>query len=211
MAIKLDLTGQRYGMLVVIERSHLRSTDGKPQWRLRCDCGREAHLVAARFRSMGQQSCGCLMVAKGRNLKHGFSRSRTYRIWNGMHSRCTNPNQTGFEHYGGRGIKVCARWSSFENFLADMGVAPRGKTLDRYPNVNGNYEPGNCRWATGSEQCRNRRNTVYLTFRGETKPSSDWAAAVGLRPHVVIGRLRLGWSVERALTEPLHFRPTRKP
>jgi len=119
-----------------------------------------------------------------------------------MLTRCTNPNFPGFYKHGGRGIRVCERWHSFENFLADMGERPSGKTLDRINN-NGHYEPGNCRWATTAEQSVNTRQNHFLTFMGETMTLSQWTAKMGLRRGCIGERIARGWSVARALTEPV--------
>lgn len=105
------------------------------------------------------------------------------------------------EHYDG--VTCCDRWASFEAFLADMGECPLGHTLDRFPNANGNYEPGNCRWATMAEQNANRSNCIVLTHNGETKTASEWARDIGMRPNTLFMRLRLGWDHARALTTPV--------
>lgn len=119
-----------------------------------------------------------------------------------MHTRCTNKKHPKFRLYGGRGIAVCARWKSFEAFLADMGERPVGTTLDRVDR-NGNYEPGNCRWATDGEQNRNRSTNVHLTFRGDTLTVAEWARRLGLLKSTIRGRLKAGWIVEDALSVPV--------
>ena len=118
-----------------------------------------------------------------------IARTPTYRIWIAMRSRCTNPNNAGFHKYGGRGIKVCARWQSFENFFADMGERPEGMTLEREDN-DGNYEPTNCRWATPAEQSRNTRRNRMLTYAGETLCMADWAERRGVGWDTLYHRLR---------------------
>lgn len=133
-------------------------------------------------------------------MKHGLSKTVGYRTWYAMLQRCQNPRNPVFRRYGGRGITVCDRWQSFENFYADMGSRPTPKhSIDRIDN-NGNYEPGNCRWATPHEQARNRGDNYLIEWRGETRCLSDWCEVVGLTYSTVKGRLDSGWSVERALT-----------
>ena len=130
--------------------------------------------------------------------------SREYIIWGLMRQRCRNPKATGYHRYGGRGIKVCERWDSFENFWADMGPRPSPRhTIERSDN-DGNYEPGNCRWATYADQSRNKRNNRNLTLNGETLCLNDWANKTGLTSRAIGRRLSLGWSIESALTAALH-------
>ena len=118
-----------------------------------------------------------------------------------MIHRCTNPRASGWKYWGGRGITVCERWlTSFEDFLADMGERPPGTTIDRYPNKEGNYEPGNVRWATPTTQARNRRGNSLIEFRGSTRPLASWAESVGISPAALTWRLKHGWSIELALT-----------
>lgn len=173
---QLSLTGQRFGRLVAIGPTPHRSTNREVLWLCRCDCGTTIERVGRNLKRGTAKSCGCLQkeivadLAKTNNRTHGHTtlgrRSGTYSAWSEMIARCTNPKKKMFRYYGGRGVKVCDRWlNSFENFLADMGARPPGRnhtgkrsfySLDRIIN-NGNYEPGNCRWATWKEQCANRR------------------------------------------------------
>jgi hypothetical protein len=144
--------------------------------------------------------------------KHGHSpasgRSQTYTSWQSMLSRCIyRKHSPVWRHYGGRGIKVCDRWMQFANFLADMGERPNGKTLDRFPNQNGNYEPGNCRWATRKEQADNSATPKILVYAGLSLSIADWSRRLGATNLSLVGkRLRRGWTLERAVTEPV---PTR--
>lgn len=141
------------------------------------------------------------------NIKHGGHGTVTYKRWKSMNQRCTNPAASNFKHYGGRGVTICERWrASFAAFLADMGECPGAHmTLDRLDNSKG-YEPGNCRWATMAEQNRNRSHCVMLTHNGITQNITDWAIALGMRPQTLTERLRLGWTPERALTQPIKAR-----
>jgi len=133
---------------------------------------------------------------------HGMSQTRIYNIWKGMLRRTTNPDDSAYPHYGGRGIAVCERWQSLDGFLADMGPTYADDlTLERV-DVGGDYEPGNCRWATVAEQARNKRNTRLLEFRGRALVISDWAKVLGVSAKTLTSRIyQYGWSVERALTE----------
>lgn len=138
-------------------------------------------------------------------IKHGhvcgYKESRTYKSWRSMRNRCRNPKAPIYKKYGARGIKVCERWDSFENFLVDMGERPEGKTLDRFPNGKGDYEPGNCRWATPSEQARNTSFVRIIEFNGERMPQCDWAKKIGLHRTALGLRLKK-WPLEKALTTP---------
>lgn len=140
-----------------------------------------------------------------RNTKHGGHGTLTYSRWKAMMQRCHDPNQQHYARYGGAGVTVCERWKDFANFRADMGeCADRSLTLDRIEGAKG-YEPGNCRWVTKAEQSRNRpRHCVRLTHNGITKNLSDWARDIGITPTALRGRLRIGWSVERALTKSVN-------
>jgi hypothetical protein len=161
-----DLTGQRFGRLVALRAE---SADGVRRWVCICDCGNECrYLTGDLRRKVGVTSCGCKRaeaLSAKRAPVHGMTRTRTYKSWQSMHQRCANPNTKHFAYYGGRGISVCARWNEFANFLEDMGVRPPGRTLDRIE-TDGNYEKGNCRWATPAEQQANRRAPKPCTKRG---------------------------------------------
>lgn len=133
-----------------------------------CSCGKETKCRVSVLRSGYRVSCGCFRIERVRaaKLKHGHASNgkptREYYSWRSMHCRCYVPKTAGYKYYGGRGIKVCERWHSFENFLEDMGRRPAGKSLDRFPDKDGDYEPGNCRWATSGEQLLNRNKRVVL-------------------------------------------------
>lgn len=129
------------------------------------------------------------------------SKTPEYRSWEAMKARCYNKHNIGYEHYGAKGVRVCARWlNSFDRFYEDMGPRPEGMTLDR-KDVNGNYEPGNCRWATGKEQNNNATFNVVLKHDGREQTMSQWASELGWPVMTIHARInRLGWSVEKALT-----------
>lgn len=145
---------------------------------------------------------------RARNYRHGYKTSgkysSEYSIWMNMRARCNNPANTSYANYGARGIKVCERWESdFLNFLEDMGRRPSRKhSIDRIDN-NGHYEPSNCRWATFSEQARNRRTSRFIEFRGRSLTLAEWAQEIGIDMRTLHLRLKNGWSIERALTQPL--------
>jgi hypothetical protein len=128
--------------------------------------------------------------------------TRTYKSWNAMRERCSNSSASNYADYGGRGIVVCDRWSTFENFLADMGERPEGMTLDR-KDTSGNYEPSNCRWATPTEQQRNRAFTSKLTYRGETKALVAWCEEFGISPALLRQRIGKGWSLRKCFETPI--------
>lgn len=143
------------------------------------------------------------------NTKHGHATggrlTAEYRAWQCMITRCENSNSINYAEYGGSGITVCERWrNSFAAFLEDMGLKPGPEyTLDRYPNPAGNYEPGNCRWATPKQQARNRRTNLLLTYNGQTKTLAEWAERTGFRGGTIKRRLERGWSVRDAIETPL--------
>jgi len=208
MSKRIDLTGQRFGRLTVVEKAE-RATDGRALWRCTCECGGEKITRAQRLSSGATRSCGCLGREKSAerapdlsraNRTHGMTDTPEYESWSAMVQRCTNQRNPDYSGYGGRGITVCGRWrTSFEAFYADMGPRPAETSLDRI-DVNGNYEPGNCRWATRKEQQRNtRRNRLVMAF-GEELPLAEWAERIGIDYGALQGRLDRGWSTERALT-----------
>lgn len=180
-----DYTGMRYGRLLTLQYAGVRQ--GRRSYLCACECGNQSVVPAHRLVSGQTTSCGCRkreVAAQNCRLNHippthGMSKTPTFSAWSSMIER-SKANYSRAENYAGRGITVCDRWLKFENFFADMGLRPTGKTIDRI-DVNGNYEPTNCRWATNKEQQRNRRNTRYLVINGARRPLMDVADELGIK------------------------------
>lgn len=204
---RIEILDQRFKRLIVLrELPNRRSPNGESRrWCLcQCDCGKEVVVRVGRLLSGNTGSCGCLSrdTTRKRALKHGHNRAGendpTYKSWTHMKDRCLNPRNKSYSYYGGRGITVCGRWLDFANFLEDMGEKPRGTSLDRINN-DGNYEPGNCRWANAKQQNRNRRWNVWIEFQGRKMILTDWAKEIGISRMGLVRRLNK-WSLEDALT-----------
>lgn len=201
----VDRAGQRVGKLVVFCRADNKYEKDAVRacWLCLCDCGGKIVVTGQNLsRGLsgkgGTRSCGCLM---GKTTKHGMVGTSVYRIWHMMLQRCTNPRNSAYSSYGGRGITVCDEWRDFKNFYADMGDRPKDKTLDRINNNLG-YNKENCRWATKQQQVNNRRSNRYLTFNGITKTTSEWAKITDIPSHTIRARLNSGWTLEKSLTTP---------
>lgn len=181
----------------------------RPGIRVACDCGGTKVLRPNNLTNGKTSSCGCLkhQMMSERRLRHGesswFGATKEYQLWKAMRQRCENPKHIAYPHYGGRGIRVFSAWrKSFKAFLADVGRAPSPQhSIDRI-NVDGHYEPGNVRWATSSEQARNRTTTRRIEWAGASRTPAEWDAVLGLRRGTTAQRLRIGWTVERTLTTP---------
>ena len=161
-SMRVDLTGQSFDRLTVLSYAG-NDQDRRALWRCACSCGKDVVVLGKWLRAGRVKSCGCLRKEMIASVKasHRMSATATYRSWASMLTRCSNPKQESYKRYGEIGICVCEQWKRFENFFDDMGVRPEGRTLDRI-NPFGNYEPGNCRWATPSEQSRNTRGHVAI-------------------------------------------------
>lgn len=211
MGKMIDITGQRFGRLVVVGKTDVVRS-GHRLWNVVCDCGSARLTTSQNLRSGTQQSCGCLQRELSRERMkvqartHGMTDTGTWRTWMSMRQRCECEYTHAYPRYAGRGITVCERWQSFENFLADMGERPPGTTLDRYPDKDGNYEPGNCRWATPQQQNDNRAATLWIELDGKRMTLKRWAEHLGMNYGTLFGRLRKGWSPERTLRTPIDKR-----
>lgn len=213
-----ELSGRKFNRLTVIRFSHI-GRHGHTFWVCMCDCGKQVTVAGRHLKDSGTKSCGCysseLHRIGSRGFKHGHSPrgnfSRTYRIWTHMISRCKYESDDRYYQYGGRGITVCDQWSGengFASFLADMGEAPKGLSIDRIDNNKG-YCKDNCRWATAAEQNRNTTRNILITFNGKTQCVQDWAIQLGIKYQTLSYRLK-HWSIEKALTTPIDVRYSRK-
>jgi hypothetical protein len=201
---RIDLTGQKFGRLTVLHYSH--TIDQKAMWQCECECGNKPIIVAASLRSGHTKSCGCykLEAAAIANTTHGLSgkKTRLYEIWIGMKARCFRKSHRAYKYYGGRGITVCQEWKDdFKAFYdwAFINGYEEDLSLDRI-DVNGNYEPNNCKWATFLEQSRNKQNSSFIEINGEYKTIAEWSEISGVKPGTFHSRIARGWEGEELLT-----------
>lgn len=198
--------GEKYNMLTCIGKDESRDYR---YYLFRCECGQIKSIIACNVKDGYTKSCGC-RPNKG-NTKHGMHGTKLYGIWKGIRERCNNPNTNRHHIYHDKGISICEEWNDFTNFSnwAMENGYEDGLTIDRI-DVNGNYEPSNCRWATQKEQANNKSNSRYLSFNGETHTLGEWASITGISLRTIWKRLDSGWSVEEALTvEPFVGRNNR--
>lgn len=207
-----DLTGQKFGRWTVVSQADRKHS--QTYWNCVCECGKTKSVYSQSLVKGLSMSCGCARDEETarRNFKHGVCDGchtkqppRTYNCWRNMKARCQNPNNHKYPIYGGRGIQVCERWQDFSNFLSDIGECHGNEfSIDRIDN-DGNYELGNCRWATMEQQMSNQSTNNLVTFNGETKTVSQWSRQLGIKYGTILRRINSGnWSVEKALTEPVH-------
>ena len=200
----LAFEGAKFGRLTVVSNIQERRGDF---WMVKviCECGKTRIVRTVSLTSGHTLSCGC---SRKETFIHGHSRtnakSATYRSWGAMKDRCSNRNHSHWKNYGGRGIKVCARWkNSFENFLNDVGECPPGLEIERINN-DAWYKPGNCRWATRKEQARNTRLSKIIVYQGRKQHLIEVARELNILPHTLYCRIFIyGWSVERSISEPV--------
>lgn len=202
----IDITGKTFGAWTV--KNHVTGE----KWLCQCVCGRIKELYKSSLLYGLSLCCGCLNKEKNRelgrrlqkfSLKHGKTGTPEYRAWQAAKNRCYNSKLKSYKDYGGRGITVCERWlNSFENFLEDIGERPSAShSLERI-NVNGNYSPDNCRWATKVEQAKNTRRNIYIEINGELKVVSDLCKEFGVLDKVVYARIATGWDPLKAVSTP---------
>lgn len=194
----IDMTGRTLGRWYVIKLHHTKLA-GRTAWLCRCQCGRETPVDGCSLRRGASTQCDTCGHAT-----HGLYQTREYKSWQAMMERCHSPRHKSYPRYGGKGITVCQRWrKSFSAFLKDMGPRPPKHSIERRNNSLG-YTPDNCCWATATEQQRNTRKNRFLTFNGKTMCVAAWAEHVGIPPCTLRTRINtLGWSTERALTQPV--------
>lgn len=200
-----DISGQTFGQLTAIEYSH---TTGKVAfWRCICSCGKEVNVRGTHLRNGNSKSCGhdryknAVIASRLVSIKHGMEGSPTYISWKSMKERCLKAYHKSHDRY--KDVEICQEWiDSFESFLADMGKRPDGTSLDRIDNEKG-YFKENCRWATGKQQCRNKRNNRIIDYNGQSKTIAEWSEITGVPHDTLCFRIKSGWSVERALFQPV--------
>lgn len=207
-----DLTGQKFGRLLVVKRADDKYYGGVryTAWLCRCDCGNMTVVNTSSLTSGNTTSCGCYSseLKSSRAKTHGMSKTRLYNIWNGMLTRCYNEHSTKYDNYGKRGIKVCEEWHKFENFYEWAKTsgynedAKYGDCTIKREDVNGDYCPENCKWANSKEQANNTTTNKLITWNNETKTASQWEEIVGIKASVIRERLRNGWNEGKALTTP---------
>lgn len=198
-----DHTGKTFGYLTVIERIPVKG--GKAKWKCQCKCGNIVYPVSQALVLGTTKSCGCKRTADlvSRNSSHNLSHNPSYRIWVGMMDRCHNEKSKKYYGYGERGIKVCQRWHDVENFINDMGERPSPKhSIDRI-DVNGNYEPENCRWATPMEQGSNKRNLNMLSIDGKEIHLAEASRLFNIPENTIRNRLNSGMTHDEAIKVPV--------
>jgi len=196
----IDRIGQRYERLIVVARApNANATDTNARWHCKCDCGRMVLAYGQDLAKGKVKSCGCLNAE--RIFKHGQSRTKVYHVWKQIFQRCENPKSGSYENYGARGITVDPSWRDFEIFIADMGECPEGMTIERINN-DGPYCKTNCEWATMKVQRNNSRQNRRLKAFGREQTLMQWVEEFNVPWDRVRARLRYGWTIEAALTQP---------
>lgn len=206
--------GTRFGRLTVLAESPERTPAKNVRWLCRCDCGAVRAVLSSNLRRGLSQSCGCAIIDATRksNRTHGRSgRNPEYIAWCRMRQRCLNPKKDSFIHYGGRGITVCPEWESFERFYVDMGARPSPlHSIDRI-DVDGPYSPENCRWATKTEQARNKRSNIRLSHNGRTMTLAEWAIETEVSYSSLYRRFKAGLPANQVLAPRIRHHREKNP
>lgn len=204
MSKLIDLTGQKFGRLTVLKID--KKVGRTYYWLCQCECGNLKVVRGSHLKSGKIQSCRCLQKETAKNLstEHGLSRTKLAKVWDGIKERCYNPNNKSYKNYGGRGIKMSSEWKynfiAFYKWAIENGYKD-GLTIDRI-NVNGHYEPFNCRWITQKKQMNNTRVNVYITYNNETHTMQEWSEMTNISYSTLRGRYRRKWDIEKMLTTP---------
>lgn len=206
-----DLTGMTFGRLTVVSVGNdfvSKNGERRMRWRCLCECGNYVDVLPYNLKRSNTKSCGCLNddVRIEHSTKHGDRHTRLYSIWTGIKTRCFDKNNATYKRYGGRGITMCDEWKNsyteFRDWAVNNGYSDDGcdsLSIDRI-DVNGNYEPNNCRWSTAKVQANNRRNTIKITAHGETHTLSEWSDITGEKYHTLFARIyKLGWDPNVAI------------
>jgi len=198
----IDLTGQRFGRLVVLERAE-NAKDGSICWKCKCDCGKIIVTRANSLRMNRTKSCGCLQKEYFKT-SHKESKTKFYKLWHGIIERCENSTNGSYKNYGAKGITICEEWHNYENFKnwALNNGYKEGLSIDRIDNNKG-YYPENCRWVTFIKQQNNKKDNHYITYNGKTQSISDWARELGTKYYTIHARIKRGWTEEEAISIPI--------
>lgn len=199
--VKIDLTGKRFGNLVVLYDTGIRSKHGEIYWMCKCDCGNLTRVQGKHLRSGNIKSCGCKRFEACKT--HGQTNTRLYNIWCTMKARCIRKTSQKYNRYGGRGIKICDEWKNFEpfyNWSMSHGYN-ENLSIDRIDN-NGNYEPSNCRWATAVQQANNTSENRIIEYKGEKMTISEASRKYNVSYKLLYKRIKRGWDINRAIETP---------
>lgn len=210
---KKKMVGKRFGRLVVKKYYTSRNKESR-LWLCHCDCGKSLKVTTNSLNTKHTRSCGCLRTDElnERTRTHGLSKTVFYSRWLDIRKRIFNKKRMEYKYYGGRGIKLCKRWFIFEKFAQDMlpsfkehckKYGALDTQIERI-NVNGDYKPSNCKWIRAADQALNKTNSVRIKFNGVKKSIGEWSHKTGLPPRIIRDRLRIGWPIPRALSEPIH-------
>lgn len=214
---RIDITGKRFDRLTALEIDHYDkypSGERYEAWLCECDCGKTTIVAKKNLLGHITRSCGCLQAERRQEAHrtHGDKHAKLYAVWSCMKERCNNPNNKNYNDYGGRGIKVCDEWNNDYSLFKEWAYCNgfcEGLSIDRI-DVNKGYSPDNCRWVDYTTQANNRRNSIYLSYNGETKTLSEWARSTGLNYDTINNRYHSGMSPEDILSKKKHKTGTKK-